>query len=155
MPWRQLCIAVLALVLTVGGCSDEVSPEQQIKAAVSAMADGVERGDRQQVGELLHEDYRDQRHPDRRAALATLFWHTRQHRQIHLLTLIRDIDLDPDGGHARTVVMVAMAGVPIASVEQLVSVKADLYRFDVEWQRSDDQWQVLSSQWQRADLSAF
>ena len=119
------------------------------------MADAVERGDRTGVGDLLHPDYSDDRHPDKRAALASVFWYSRQHRNIHRFKLVRDIEVGPDATRATTVVMVAMAGVPIESIEALISLQVDLYRFDVDWRLDDGDWKVLSSRWQRADLSSY
>jgi hypothetical protein len=144
---------LLAILAACGG--DEVSPQQQLKTAIASIADAVESGDRDRVGDWLHPDYHDPRHPDRRAALATLFWYQRQHQQIHLFTLVRDIEIDATTEQARTSVMVAMTGVPVDSVEALVSLKADLYHFGVEWQFNGDEWQVVSSRWERADLSSL
>lgn len=124
-----------------------------MSSTVDAMVLAIEEGSSRRVGELLHPDYRDARHPDRRSALAGLFWYTRQHRDIHLLTLVRDLRVDASAGEAHGAVFVAMAGVPLESVQALVSVNADLYRFDVDWRRHEGEWRVTSSRWRRADLS--
>lgn len=144
-----------AMVLLLASCGTDTSPESQLRAAVDAFVAAIEEADPRAAGEILHSAYRDARHVDKRSAVASLFWYTRQHRDIHLFTVIRAIELDANAAAARTQILVAMAGVPIDSVETLVSVNADLYRFDIDWQQEDDTWQVSSSRWQRADLSAF
>jgi hypothetical protein len=47
-------------------------------------------------------------------------------------------------------VLVAMTGVPVESLETLVSLKADLYRFDLQL-LNDDDWQIRRAAWQRTD----
>jgi hypothetical protein len=145
----------LGLALVLAGCGEDPPAEERLKAAIASVEAAVEEGTPREAGDVLHPEYRDDRHPDKRSALATLLWYTRQHRDIHLFTLIRDLELDENAGEARTTVLVAMAGVPLESVETVISVRADLYRFDVDWQLTDGDWLVTSSRWQRADLSSL
>jgi hypothetical protein len=154
---KRACILVLGLGLTVvlAGCGEEPPAEQRLKAAIDSLVTAVEAGTPRDAGDVLHPEYRDDRHPDKRSALASLFWYTRQHRDIHLFTLMRDADIDEATGIASTTVLVAMAGVPLQSIESVISVRADLYRFDVDWRLADGEWLVTSSRWQRADLSAL
>lgn len=150
---RAALVASLALALLA--CGVDTSPEDQLKAAIAGFVDAVEEGELRRAGEVLDPSYRDARHSDKRGAVASLFWYVRQNRQLHLFTLVSDIAIDPAAGTARTVVFAAMAGVPVESVEALISVKADLYRFEVDWRTVDGTWRVVSSRWQRADLSAL
>ena len=48
-----------------------------------------------------------------------------------------------------------MGGVPMDSVETAVSVKADLYRFDVQLLQADDAWSITGARWQRASAELF
>jgi hypothetical protein len=152
--WRALAIGgVLLLLVACGG--DNPTPEDRLRASVDAIEALVEAGDATGVRDYLASDYRDARHPDARSAIASLFLYSRQHRDIHLFTLVRDLQLDEAAGTAQTGILVAMAGVPLESIETLIALKADLYRFDVDWQRVDDEWRIVSSRWQRADLSSL
>lgn len=157
----RMCSACAKPVLAIGlavllaGCGAAPSPGDRLKAAIAAFVEALEDGEPRRAGELLHPAYQDTRHPDRRSAVASLFWYTRQHRDIHLFTLVRDSDIDAASDSARTGVLVAMAGVPIESIETLVSINADLYRFDVDWRHEDGEWRATSAQWQRADLSSL
>jgi hypothetical protein len=138
------------------GCTDDgLSPEVQLRETIEAIATAVEAGKMKPVGENIADDYRDNRHRDKRSALATLYWYLRQHRNIHLFTLVRSLQLDDSGQTARSVVMVAMAGVPIASRASLVSLNADLYRFDVTWRYEEGHWRIAGSEWQRSTLADF
>ena len=151
---RALLLGI-GLALGLAGCSEDPPAEDRLKQAIAAVVKAVEQGESREAGDLLHPDYRDDRHPDKRSALASLFWYTRQHRNIHLFTLVHDVEIDEGAGEARTTVLVAMAGVPLESVETVISVRADLYRFDVDWRLEVDDWLVSSSRWQRADLSSL
>ncbi|MGD1983753.1 MAG: hypothetical protein PVF93_07580 [Chromatiaceae bacterium] len=159
MSWacadRKRLLWLSALVAMLTACGTDDSPEAQLRAAVDAFVDAVEAAAPRAAGDILHSAYRDARHPDKRSAVATLFWYTRQHSAVHLFTAIRAIELDPSAGSARSRILVAMAGVPIESIETLVSLNADLYRFDVDWQLEEGAWRVISSRWQRADLSSL
>ena len=152
-PVRHL-VASCGLLLLLTACgNDGQTPEERVRSSIDAMVQAVEEGSPRQVGEWLHPDYRDERHSDRRSALASLLWYTRQHRDIYLFTLIRDLRVDASAGEAQGIVFVAMAGVPLESIQAIVSVNADLYRFDVDWRLDDGEWRVFSSRWRRADLS--
>ena len=140
----------------LGGCGGErTPPEQQVRELVEAMEQAVESGSINAAGELIDTDYRDQRHANKREAIATLFAYLRRHQQIHLFTLIRELEIGAEQTGASVVVYVAMSGMPIESVESVISVKADLYRFDVQMALRDDEWRIVSSQWRRADLSVL
>jgi len=145
----------LGLAFVLAGCGEDPPAEERLKAAIASVETAVEEGSPRDAGDILHPDYRDDRHPDKRGALASLFWYTRQHRNIHLFTLMRDVAIDANAGVAKTKVLVAMAGVPLQSIETVISLRADLYEFDVDWQLTDGDWLVTSSRWQRADLSSL
>lgn len=151
---RRLAL-VLCLAIALTACGVDPSPEEQLKTAIASFVEAVEDGEPRRAGEVLDPSYRDVRHSDRRGAVASLFWYTRQNHNIHLFTVVSDITVDAVSGTARTDVFVAMAGVPVESVEALVSIRADLYRFDVDWRNVDGTWRVVSSRWQRADMSAL
>ncbi len=154
--WRlPFWVLLLSLVLLSACGGDPTSPEQQIEHLVDAMEQAVEAGSISDAAEFIDTDYRDARHRSKREAVATLFAYMRRHRQIHLFTVIREVRVDANQTTAATTVYVAMSGRPIESVESLVSVKADLYRFDIELALRDDDWRVTGGKWQRADLSVL
>ena len=142
----------LALWLTLTACGgDRVSAEDRIHALIGLMEESVEAGAIRQAAGLLHSRYTDPWHNDKRAAMQTLFGITRRHRNIHLFTLTRSVELTPQQDSATAVVFVAMTGVPVDSMEALITLKADLYRFEVDLVEEDDEWRVLSSRWKRVN----
>ena len=151
--WRAVLAAVVVLLSACGGPDD--TPEARVRQLIGAMEQAVESGSVKSAAELLHADYSDQWHPDRRAASRSLFGYLRRHDNIHLFTLIKSIAMTPAQDAADAVVYVAMSGMPVESVETLMSVKADLYRFDVNLATVDGDWLVRSARWTRATEAAF
>lgn len=152
---RGVAAAVTACVvaLLLAGCSGEpASPEQRIRERIGTLVRAVEEGSAGRAAESLHPQYRDERHAGRAAATRSLLAYLRRHRGIHLFTLVRDLVPAPDGGAAEAVVYVAMTGIPVDSVETLISLKADLYRFDIELLPVEEgDWLISRARWRRAD----
>jgi hypothetical protein len=48
-----------------------------------------------------------------------------------------------------------MAGQPLANAGEIVRLKADLHRFELEFAREKDEWKVTSARWRRADPADF
>lgn len=148
--------SLLVLCLTLAACSgDQLSAEDRVRALIDAMEQSIEAGSVRQAVKFLHADYKDSRHTGRQAAGRTLFGITRRHRDIHLFTLTKTVELMPQQDSAKAVVFVAMTGIPVESVEALISVKADLYRFELVLVEEEGEWRILSSRWQRVDSRDF
>ncbi|MEW7981215.1 MAG: hypothetical protein AB2813_15930 [Candidatus Sedimenticola endophacoides] len=77
-----------------------------------------------------------------------------RHKSIHLLTQIERIEL-LDEERARVVLFVAMAGSPLEGVEQLLNLRADLHRFELDLVLEQAQWRVARAHWQRARAADF
>jgi hypothetical protein len=149
-------LAVLLVLLLFGGCGgDPPTAQEQIKATVTAIEQAVEAGSAGDAAEWLHDDYRDERHADRRAATRSLTGYLFRHRDRHLLTFIRSIDLAADGETAQVIVLVGMTGTPVETVDRLLAVKADLYRFELQMRNDDGTWQVSSSRWESLTRAGF
>jgi hypothetical protein len=146
-------LLVFALLASCGG--DPETPEARIGALIDSMEQAVEARAVKQAAGMLHGQYKDDRHPDRSAAIRTLAAYLRRHSSIHLFSLVDSIDVSPDGTAATAVVYVAMSGVAIDSVETLATVRADLYRFDLDLNLGDGDWRILRSRWRRADISVL
>ena len=148
-------VAVGFLIALLSGCGQESStPEQQIRERIDALVEAIEARDKLAVAGFVHAAYADARHRDKRSALGSLLGYMLRHRSIHLFTLVRSIEFIDGDQPARATVFVAMTGVPVNSLETLISLKADLYRFDLQW-LNDDNWQIRSAAWQRAEPAAL
>jgi hypothetical protein len=139
--------AVIALTACGGGAPDD--PEQPIRDLFATLEASAEAGETAPFRDALVGTYADSRHPNRAAALRSLGAYLRYYDNLHLFSVIRSIDIATDGERAEAVVFVALTAIPVESVSQLVSVKADAFRFDVQLVRDDGRWQVAVSEWRR------
>lgn len=155
LPFSTLLAGMLTASLAVSGCSEPSPPEVRIRAAIDAIEQAAERRSLDGVAEHVSDDYSDAWHSDRRAALRSLLVYFQGHQDIHLLTRISEIRLSDDASTATATMYVGMAGVPVESAEALLTVNAELYRFDVELQRDGDDYQVVAARWRRASVDDF
>jgi len=149
------CAHVTALCLLLWACGEQNPPEQRIRALIGDMELAVESGEKLGLDTYLHERYSDPWHKSRREAMATLIKLMFRHRGVHLFTVIRSIEPNTGQDAASAVVYAAMTGVPVESVDALISLKADLYRFDIELVEEDGAWWIIGSRWERIDPSVL
>ena len=147
---------LLAAVIVLAGCGGSPDdPEQQIRDLFARLETSAEARETGPFRDALVESYSDNRHPNRAAALQSLRAYLRYYGNVHLFSAIRSIDIDAGSERAEAVVFVALTAVPVESVGQLVSVKADAFRFDVSLVGDDGQWQVAKSEWRRIASDDF
>lgn len=143
-----LLVSLFAAV-SLWSCGSETSPEAQIERLLERLEQAVETRAVRDAADLLADSYRDDYHVSKAAAARALFAYTRSQRALHLFTLLDRIDLSKDQSSAAAVVHVAVTRVPVESVDTLLSLNADLYRFDVELIDSDGEWRVATAKWRR------
>ena len=149
--WLERILSVAAL-LTIAACSSEQDPvEARVRALIGQIEQSIENRSVREVVNFLHADYTDPRHIDRRAAGASLFGLLQRHQTIHLFSLIKTVKPADDQGSAEAVVYVAITGVPVESIDTLISLKADLYRFELDLVDDGGEWRVIRSRWERVD----
>ena len=83
---------------------------------------------------MLSPDYRDLNGNDRRAVVRLVQFSLFRYKSVHLFSLTKSLEiLDEDNAVAE--VLVAMAGKPVETAEQLFDLRADLVRFNVRYVR--------------------
>lgn len=149
-------VAALGLCVLATACSGEPAStaEQQLRALIAQAEEAAERKDIAVLRRTLSERYADAHGNDRRAIEGILRGHFLRHQSIHLLTRVAAIAL-PAPGRAQATIYVAMAGRPVATAEELVRLKADLYRFDLFLEKEGGEWRVLRAEWRPAELGDF
>ena len=152
---RQFQVVLVVLAILISGCSSETSTEDHIRAVISMIEKAAEERSMSGVSQHLSVNYKDKYHWNRRAAVRSLLGYFHQHRSIHLLTRITSVEIDTGEQAANAVVYVAMAGVPVESIDALVTVKANLYRFDIRLLEEQGQWRVINTEWREASVADF
>lgn len=148
-------VAVLAVGALLAACSGDAGrPEERVRAVLAAIESAAEARDVGAFKEHISEAYADARGQDKRAVAGLATFHFMRHQSVHLLTLVRDVEITAPGeAHAQA--LVAMAGRPIPGPEALASLRADLYRFDVALREEDGTWRVTGAAWSPAAADEF
>lgn len=147
---RHLAIGLLLMAGLVA-CGSPDDPEARLRETLAQAEAAIEAGSLLKAAAFISPDYRDDRGFDKRAISRLLLGYLQRHRNIHLLTRIRSVTLSGDGHQAALVLLVAMADVPLASLDALQGVRADLHRFDMTFVDGEDGWRLLRADWQRAE----
>ena len=79
--------------------------------------------------------------------------HFLRNRKLHIYKHVTQLDM-VDETFAEVVVLVAIAGQPIKSVDSLANLRAELMQFKFTFQ-FDDRWLMQSAEWSRAGISDF
>jgi len=154
MP-RVAVIWLLCLVPLLLSCSSDTgTPEERIRQLLTEGERAVESRSVTAVEPFLSSRYRDDRGQGRRAVLRLLAGYFLGHQSIHLLTQVSEVSLTGEQ-EAEATVFVAVAGQPIESTTQLLSLRADLIRLDLHLSSESGEWQVVSARWRRAEPADF
>jgi hypothetical protein len=144
---------VVAMLLT--GCrSERVSPEDQVRTLINSAATAAEQKSLGTLRDMISEKYADDQGQNKRTVEGLLRLHFLRNETVHLYAHIQSVTL-PQPDRAQATVLVAMAGVPIASAQELPLLRADLHRFEIDFARENKTWRVQRAAWQRAELGEF
>jgi hypothetical protein len=137
--------ALGALVL-LAGCSDDASPEQQVRTVIDSMELATEARDVGDLMEHVSAAYRSADGQDRAETSRYVRGYFVANQSIHLLTRIESLEF-PAPDEARLNLQVGMAG---RDGQGAANLNADLYDFDIVLVREDGEWKVSYADW-RAD----
>ncbi|MCW8921342.1 MAG: hypothetical protein OQK68_07650 [Sedimenticola sp.] len=151
----RILLSPLLLLLFLTGCgSDTTSPEEQIRKMLMAGEEAVESRSISAVQAHLSDQYSDRSGNQKRMLTRILGGYFIAHQSIHLLTQIGPIVLNGED-QAEVTIFVAVAGQPIHSASEFISLRADLLRFDLKLVYEASQWLIRSAHWRKADMSDF
>ncbi len=148
--------ASLALLALVAACSEPVTtPDQQIRATFAEIERASRAGDVTVLKDFVSARYRDAHGRTKNDLHSLIRYQYFRHKKVYLLTRIEELEI-ADDGTARTTVLGAMASAPVEDPAQLRTVRADVYRFDLELlDEGGGEWKVLSGDWRPAGLDDF
>lgn len=145
-----------AVLLALAACSGPPeSSEAEIRTFVAKAQAAAEERNARELRALIADDYLDARGNDHKAIENLIRLHIFRNQSIHVFTRIRTIEF-PEPERALVIVMAALAGRPVASVDELAGLNANVHRFDLELiRRGKDDWQVRHATWESASLADF
>lgn len=150
-----LSLLVLGALGALGCKRAPADPVEQVRAAIVGLEEAVEAGEVGAVKDRISDAYRDPQGNDKGGLVAMLQMRVLQKRAVHVFSRIDEIRIT-DGGEGATAEVLAAAGsVPIAGVEALASLNADLFRLDLDFERDGDDWLLRSARWRRASRGEF
>jgi hypothetical protein len=144
-----LCLLAFAL-----GCSEAETPEQRVRAVLSALEESAQQRDAGAMKQHVSDAYSDENGNDKRAAIQLIAFHLLRNQSVHLLTRVQSLEI-PAPAEAQASVLVAMAGTEIEGPEALLALRADLYRFDLSFREEDGDWRIRSAAWRPAAVEDF
>ena len=153
MRWG--CIAGIVLfVFFLVSCSNEETPEDQVKQFVAAGEETVEARNVLDVKKLISENYSDEKGRTRQDLVAVSARYILSNKNIHILTRIGKLNF-PSEDRAMMQLYVAMTGQNVSDLDALLNMQADLYLFDMELVLKNDEWKLLKADWRPAKGEDF
>lgn len=143
--WNRVLLLVLPLVVA---CSDPPeSPEQRIIELVRQGEQAAEERKRDFFEEVISGQYSDAAGRSRRDILRMLTGHFLRNRSVYLLVRIDDVQVQDDE-RAQAVLYAGMAGSPVEGFEQLLALRASVYRIELRFVLGNDI-KVVGADWLR------
>jgi hypothetical protein len=149
-------LLVLSLLYACGG--GPTTPEERIRQLLDSAEQAVESRSLSAVAPLLSDSFNGTAAEDKQAVMRLLAGYLVTHQSIHLLTQVSRLELTGHGGEQRqaeVTLFVAVAGQPLTSSSQLLSIRADLIRLELMLILEQDEWRVVSADWRRAEKRDF
>ena len=144
-------LVVIVQTIFIISCSDEsTSPEDEIKQYIETAKIAVESRSHSDLADLVHIQYHDHNNHDikKLTAIARAYFFT--HKNIHLLTKIDSINFQNENT-AFVVLYVAMAGNVITDLNALTSLRARVYKFELQLIKNEI-WLLQQARWTPADI---
>lgn len=147
-------LGLIAAMLLSGCHGGRENPEAQVRALIKSAVTAAEQKRTGTLRDMISDRYADDQGQDKRAIEGLLRLHFLRHETLHLYAHVQSVTL-PQPDRARAIVLIAMAGVPMASAQELPAVRADLHRFEIDFVREEKSWRAQRAAWRRAELGEF
>ena len=146
---------IVAILLTclLAGCADDQSAEELFRQTLAEMEEAAQQRDIDALMDHVSPDYQDSDGRTREDIRKIAQIHFLRNRKLHIYKHVTQLDM-VDETFAEVVVLVAIAGQPIKSVDSLANLRAELMQFKFTFQ-FDDRWLMQSAEWSRAGISDF
>jgi hypothetical protein len=144
----------MLLTLTLIGCGNEVTPEDQIRERIRQGELAAEEGRGMEVAGIVSDDYLDDHSRDPKEIRRMIIGYIMRHKQIHLLARVQNVAMASETEGTATVLM-GMLGQQGNDQLPLPQIRADLYRFQLTFRNEGDEWNLIDAKWRRAAPDDF
>lgn len=132
---------LLAGCLLMASCADDTSPEDRVRATVTAAEEATEARDLSQVMDLVADSYSDERGQDKSSIRGLMHGFFLLNQSVHLLVSVDDIEF-PAEDVANAQVTVGMLG---NQSRDDWALAAEVHEFDVRLRLVGDEWKLQSA----------
>ena len=144
-------VFVFSFCLLFLACTSKpTTPEDEIRLYLKKGVEAAEDRDHGDLTDLIDDGYLDKRGMDKSQLSTLLRAYFFRHKNIYLFTKIRDISFPADN-EAEVTLHVAMTGSVISDVSALASLRARMYRFELQLIKQEE-WFLRSAKWQIANM---
>lgn len=141
----------LVLTFLLLSCSNtKLTPQDEIRQYIEKGVEAAENRSASDLSGLIHDSYSDHKGLGKIQMVKLLRVYFFRHKNIYLFTKIRDITLHSDN-EATVTLHVAMAGSVIADASVLSSLRARMYKFELQLIKQEE-WLLQQAKWQVASM---
>ena len=132
-------------------CSgEEVSKEDQVRQVIESARLAAENRSPKDVALLVDGLYSDDKAHDKKKLIGLVSAYFYMHKNIHLFTKIDEI-IFPEENKAFATMYVAMAGSVISDASVLTSLRAKIYKFELQLIKKEE-WLINKAKWERSSF---
>lgn len=144
-------LSVLCASIFLYACSDnEMTGDELVRQYIDAGKLAAENRSHTELADLIYKNYRDSDGLNKQQLIAFVRGYFFRHKNIHLFIKIDEIFFETDN-LAFITLHIAMAGNVITDANALTSLRANIYKFDLQLIK-DDEWLLKSASWQKAAM---
>jgi hypothetical protein len=137
----------LSLALLLVSCGGEETPEDRVRSYIDQVVESAEARSWRSFKDYVADDYKDAHGLRKDEVLAIVARYILANQHIHILKRIASIRID-DPSNAHAVVYAAIAGQPMSGAQDLVNIRADIYRFEIGLRTGEDGvFRAVSAEW--------
>ncbi|MGF1527855.1 MAG: hypothetical protein ACFCBW_13855 [Candidatus Competibacterales bacterium] len=150
-------VPILGVLLGLWGCGAPSDPEAEIRAVIEGAVEAAEARESAALRRVIADDYSDPDGNGKREMDGLVRLILLRQRSIHLFTRVKEVEVGEGWAEARVVVAAASQPLTAAesNVEALLSLRAELLDFRLEFARRGGDWRVVEASWERAAPGDF
>lgn len=143
-----LILIILALIFGASCEKQPASPEDEIRQFINQGISAAEDRKASPLIDAISTEYQDERNRDKKQLGQMLRLLFLRHKSIYLFSKIDQITIH-NSEEARVEMYIAMAGQVISDVTALTSLRARMYRLELDLVKEGD-WLLQSASWEHA-----